>query len=877
MKLNQLLAPAIILSTLSAACSSDSNPGTSPLAPDSSNVIPLYPPNDSTTLQPRIRRTTAGVPHITGNSLSEVSAGMGYSQARDNLCVLAEGFLKVRGERAQFLGPGPDDDYIVSDFSYRALQLYDSAQRDLPGISSSSRAMLDGFVAGYNHYLNTSTAQQWPLECRDQAWVRNIDATDLLAYYRWVAQLASGDVFATGALLAAVPPGDSATPTQVAQRQSATQKRLNRRLARHDAMLWENRAQSAASNAWGIGSELSENGRGALLSNPHFPYSGSLRFYQAHLSIPDQLNISGAGLLGTAIPLISFTDELAWTHTNSTSIRFTTYQLSLDPDNPLAYIKDGVSRPISERTVQIQVANGTDTPTILERKFYDSEYGPMISMAAITGGILPEWGAEGTAYTYRDTNANSNVLDTWLGLANASNLVEFQSVFQNCGTTLWTNATYTDKEGNAFYIDSSSVPYLSDQTLAALETQIENDSLTQLLYSNGLVILDGSSSVDDWIEGPCDGRVPYEQMPKLERSDFVQNSNSSYWSANPAQFLTGFSLLFGTEEQPINPRTRIGLRMLQNPTDAGFGETAPAGDDGKFNAQELLQVIWNNRAHYAELFLPEVRERCALLGDTEVQADSPEPGSAPDAGSVADACAVLANWSGNYNSNSQGAHLYRVLLGSVFTRDDLEFAIDFDPADPVNTPAGLSDNDRGTPNDPVLKALLNAKRTLASVSIDLDATLGSVQTYAPSGGAIPGGNAVILADALSWHGGDGNLDGAFNAIGVVNSRVQENTSLPRLSPPTLGGTGGLAKAPGVGWLIGRGTSYHMGLQFNDDGPEAWGLTSYGQSTNPALPWYNDQSTAYANKEPRRFLFKEDEIAAAVLPDEDRQLTIPFSQ
>jgi len=63
---------------------------------------------------------------------------------------------------------------------------------------------------------------------------------------------------------------------------------------------------------------------------------------------------------------------------------------------------------------------------------------------------------------------------------------------------------------------------------------------------------------------------------------------------------------------------RLGLSMLQNPTNSGFANASPAGDDGKFSAQDLIGVIYNNRALYSELLLPELRARCELIGNTPV-------------------------------------------------------------------------------------------------------------------------------------------------------------------------------------------------------------------------------------------------------------------
>ena len=42
-----------------------------------------------------------------------------------------------------------------------------------------------------------------------------------------------------------------------------------------------------ASNAWGIGSTMTENGKGALLANPHFPYTGARRFYESQITVPE--------------------------------------------------------------------------------------------------------------------------------------------------------------------------------------------------------------------------------------------------------------------------------------------------------------------------------------------------------------------------------------------------------------------------------------------------------------------------------------------------------------------------------------------------------------------------------------------------------------
>ncbi|WP_165854940.1 penicillin acylase family protein [Marinobacter sp. JSM 1782161] len=864
---------------------------------DDASADPLTPSDGQLTAD--IRRTTNGVPHIKADDLSSAAFGAGYAQAQDNICLLAEAIVKARSERAKYFGPGAGSINIITDFSYKAQDILSGAEADYDSLSDESRAMIDGFTAGYNKYVAETPGSDLPAECRDQPWVKVIEPTDLLAHYRIVGQYASGALFATGAVYIAVPPGESPNPVPVAS--ATSEKRLEPGLVTEDARLLASKRTNfnetgLASNAWGIGGDMTEQGRGALLANPHFPYTGHRRLYQMQMTVPGYLNINGAGLLGTAIPLINFNENLAWSHTVTTSRRFTFYELTLKTGDNLTYIKDGEEKPITSKTFQIEVANGTASPTVLERTFYFSEYGPMVSANAATGGGLPVWGdpnSQGTtvAYTYRDANANtSGLLDTWLQMSRASNLTEFQDVFRNCGSTLWTNSTYADDQGNAFYIDSSSVPNLSPAALSTIDFKRRFSASYNTLFENGLTLLDGSTSRDDWVEGDCNGLVPYENKPKLLRSDWVQNSNSSYWATNPDAFLTDYSPLFGAEDSVINPRTRLGIKMLQNPLDTGLDANtpAPAGQDGKFSAQDLIGVIWNNRAWYAEEFLEELRDRCDLIGSGDVTVDDALLPATPNLDppgtgvrSVADGCTALQNWNGTYELDSTGAHTFRAFV-DIYLRnfpDDLQ--TEFDADDPVYTPADPSTDNRGLADDAMLKSLAAALVVLDDAGIAYDAPLGDVQYFQPSGGVPPGGDAsgvVTQSVRIPWHGGDGNVEGAFNAIGVVDSSFAEDTIIPRYNTPEYEAAdgsrvaGGISSNSGEGWKISRGTSWHFGLEFTDNGPEAYGLVSYSESSDANSPYFTDQSERYSNKDFRKLLFTEADIEANLLPQGETTIT-----
>jgi acyl-homoserine-lactone acylase len=879
------LTVALLGSTLLAGCfDGDSSSGS---AVDTT----LFPADGQ--LEATIRRTTGGVPHITADNLKSAAFGHGYAQAQDNVCLLAEAIVKARSERAKYFGPGNDSINIINDFSFKAQEILSGAKAEFPTLSPESKAMVEGFTAGYNKYVSETDPGSLPPECRDQPWVKEIAPTDLLAHYRVVGQFASGAQFATGLAFLAVPPGESPNPvaaTPIAGNEESMLRKLNvASAAAENTRRIRNFVDTGlASNAWGIGSELTESGKGALLANPHFPYTGHRRLYQAQLTVPGYLNVHGAGLLGTAIPLINFNENLGWSHTVTTSRRFTWYELELKPGDPLTYIKDGVEKPITSKTFQIEVGGMGPNPVVLERTFWFSEYGPMLA-ANEANPAFQEWGGTGlvndgpAAYTYRDANANtSGLLDTWLGMSRASNLEEFKEVFRQCGSTLWTNTTYADDQGNAYYIDSSSVPNLSDASLAVLNFKRTASPAFNQLFEAGITLLDGGKSRDDWVEGECAGLVPFEKKPQLQRTDWVQNSNSSHWATNPDQFLTGFSPLFGPENAPINPRTRLGIKMLQNPTDPGLDSNTkpPAGQDGKFSAQDLIDTIWNNRAWYAEQFLPELRSRCTAISADPVnvpQALLPEDPAVASPGtlSVSEGCTALADWNGVYDLTSTGAHLFRTFIDIYNRSFDEDLTVDFDPADPVNTPSDPSTDNVGNADDPMLQSLAAAMVILDDAGIAYNSPLSEVQYYQASGGVPPGSDPALAETQtarIPWHGGDGNIDGAFNAIGVVDSIFAEDTRIPRINNAEyLGGidpsetefrfAAGLSPEANEGWLIARGTSWHFGLEFTDEGPEAYGLVSYSQSSDPGSEFFSDQSVEYSQKQARKLLFTDEEIEA----------------
>jgi acyl-homoserine-lactone acylase len=270
------------------------------------------------------------------------------------------------------------------------------------------------------------------------------------------------------------------------------------------------------------------------------------------------------------------------------------------------------------------------------------------------------------------------------------------------------------------------------------------------------------------------------------RTDYVTNSNDSYWLANPEAPLTGFPRIIGDEGTPRSLRTRLGLVQVQERL---------AGTDGLpgkgFTAGRLWQVMFSNRVHGGELVRDDLVTVCEA-----------NPAATASDGTVVDlsaACRALRGWDLRADVGSRGTHLFRefALAGGI------RFADAFDPADAVRTPRRLATTDPAVP-----RALADAVQRLAGVP--LDAPLGAVQTE-------PRGSA-----RLPVHGDRGNT-GAFNVI----------------TAPLV---------PGVGYpKIDHGTSYVMAVRLGRGAPSGRQILTYSQSSNPASSFYGDQTRLYARE------------------------------
>lgn len=751
-----------------------------------------------------VARTSYGVPHVRAENFEGLGYGLAYAYAQDNVCMFADTLLTVRGERSRFFGPdakatrsvngeyGAAIDYVDlknedSDFFFKGYIDIDQQRASYAAGSSEARDLLSGYVNGYNRFLK-DFAGRLPAACNNQPWVQPITVDDM---YRVLAEKAlhgSGEVFAQE-----IVNGARTSPTQMAKLKVKPGKRddgfIQRRLAKLTS-------EQLGSNAIGIGRDLSASGRGLLLGNPHYPWTSTDRFYQAHLTVPGRYDAMGVVLGGIPMIVIGFNKDVAWTHTVTTAVHFTTFKLALDSRDPTGttYLFDGQPVKMTSKTVSVDVLQGNGTLARRSKTFFFSKQGAV--MVRPEAGMV--WNTSEVTVLADPNRNNARMLEQWIAIGRSGSVTELKAALDRYVGLPWVNTVAADRDGNALYADASVVPFVTTDKFAS-----------DCFLVPQLLTFDGSRSecaFGNHPQAPAGVFSPVD-APWMTRTDYVANSNDSYWVSNARNLLKGpaplgYSPLYGPTDVEQSLRTRIAFRQLED----------LIAQRGRLVVTDLQALAFANRLHAAELVLPDFIPRCRTSLDQQILA----------------ACEALAAWDRRVDLDSRGAVLFREFWNQAAEIPD-KWLVPLNVDDPVNTPNTLSP--ATTPA--MLAALKAAAQRLTALGIPFDGRLGDFQGDTRNGVRIP------------VHGGIGDIDGSFNSIHM-------RTGL---------------QAGGYHDIV-WGTSYVQTVTFDNNGPVAYALLTYGQSVDPKNPHYADQLPLFSRKEFQQLPFSPEKIRA----DPSYQLT-----
>lgn len=764
-------------------------------------------PHGGAVYEAKIRRTEGGIPHIVAADLASLGFGTMFAMAEDNYCILAEQYITFGAERSRVLGGGEGN--RESDLFYQFLIDRGDAAEPLP---ANLEALFEGAAAGYNHFLATldesDPAESDPAEwqradptCSDALWLRAAQAIDIkrvshvdyaLAYMRPIivaaAPPAPPDVgrptrgeASEGAAKSSAASGSSPPPTE-AQIASLVEAYLEV-------------PKQGGSNAIAIGREAALNGRGLLLANPHMPWDEPFqRFYPMHQTVPGEFDVIGANLIGRPRVGFGHTANVAWTSTVSKAKRLSFYRLELDPSDPTAYLFDGESIPLKRHEVTVSVRAESGELEDHSHTFYETHFGALVVESPFFA-----WTPE-SAFAVRLLDAGWRGETSLLDQYQAQSVRELKAIHDR-DQFLPVNLIAADRTGEVLYADPGPIPNLPDDLMAECAVL-------------GGAALDGSRSECQWrssADAAAPGIFPPAALPSLFRSDYVTNSNDSYWLANPAAPLEHYARTLGAEGTPRTLRTRSGLEMVAREIAKRDGVSLDA----------LRSLVLSNENFSGQLIRDDVVSFCRETSEIAIAGGRVV--------SLVAACRVLEEWDLHANLESRGAVLFRQFLAAAnagqYTRGlpaSFTPAVAFDPTRPVATPRGLDPS--AAPG--VLENLAKAILALEEAGIPLDAKLGDVQSVTRNGERIP------------LHGGP-EFEGIFNKI-----------------ESDFRGAEGYSKVDS--WS----SSWILAVEFREEGPKAFGILTYSLSANPASKHYADQTRMYSKKEWIALPFRDEDVEAA---------------
>lgn len=809
-----LTALALAAAVLVTACGGGSSSGGG-----SAGGTPTPPGSNEPQLayKAEIRRTGMGVPHIKADDWGGAGYGYGYAQAQDDLCTMANSFLTYRGERSLHFGGDALIPFsstigrqknIDSDFFHRHVLNDDVVKAMIAAQPETIRSMVSGFAAGYNRYVREIKAggdASAHAACRGEAWVAPVTSDDIFRRM-YAANFAGGYSNFLPNIANAIAPA-AVTPTvamlrrqraaQATQLASAPIKTPDFEVGGHEGV---------GSNMIGFGTAATGDSSPLLFGNPHWYWRGPDRFYQAQLTIPGKLNVSGTSFLGIPVILIGFNENVAWSHTVSTARRFGFFQLTLASGDPTSYMRDGQAVKMKARSITVQVKQAAGGLSPVTRTLYESEYGPMVNLGLLNPGFA--W-SQTMAFAIRDVNGdNFRLFRNWQRWNQAKSLDEFAAIQREEAAIPWVNTVAVGRgSAKAWYADIGAIPNAPGSSCNAAVAPMLAPSLPRV------PVLDGSKSACDWqsdADSVQKGALGPTRMPSLQRDDYVANMNDSYWLSNPAQPLTGYPAIMGPAgSEAVSFRTRLGNLLAKGRLAGTDGYT------GQYATSETVRkMVLNSRVYTAELFKADAMALICAAGPITVSGQTVDPTAA---------CAVLGNWDNTGTRTSRGALLWDEFWTRASRTSSL-YAVPFDAADPVNTPRQLKTD--GTITAALQQAFGAAVLAVQASSYPLDAQRGDY-LYATRGG-----------QKIPLYGGCGGQ-------GYFTIACSE-------TPLSQGGYS-MDNDP-------NGNSYMQVVRFPAGGVEAHTFLTFSLSDDPASAHNADYTRAYSEGQWHKVPFSEAEIA-----------------
>ena len=376
-----------------------------------------------------------GIPHIYAASAHDAFMALGYMHAKDRLFQITMQNYFAAGRISEIVGA-----YAASsDMYYRSIGLKRAAQLTLDWYEANAATNPDVAMAldavnaeveGANAFIRSMTAANTPIEFKilgfkpelwqpvdcfvnakmltwglsggvadfQRQWIRqeldndsmyNDLFPDLMPYTEPIIQeqvnisyaqypLAPGKFPATdnpGQYASMALAGETYIPEDKLE---SLIKMMNEVLSPFGDM------ELVGSNNWAINGSKSSTGMPILAGDPHLTLQAPSVWYEAHIVVPGELDITGTTFPGLPAVLIGHNDHLAYSFTNVGADVSDVFIEQLNPSNPDQYWYNGEYRDFTIYEEDIHTKEGTVIPFTVK----ESVHGPCIDSVIKTYGLF---------------------------------------------------------------------------------------------------------------------------------------------------------------------------------------------------------------------------------------------------------------------------------------------------------------------------------------------------------------------------------------------------------------------------------------------------------------------------------------------------------
>ncbi|MFW9843809.1 MAG: penicillin acylase family protein [Candidatus Thorarchaeota archaeon] len=366
-----------------------------------------------------------GIPHIYADSIPDAMMALGYMHAKDRLFQVVMQNAFAAGTVSEIVGG-----YAASsDMFYRSIGLARSAQDTLEWFeenADSDPAVAEAFetaealVDGANVYINSLTSATMPIEFKvlgytPQPWTP-IDvfinakmlawglAGSIMDFQRqWIRTTLDNDSMYSDLFPDVMPntipiigeqynlslteyplaPGkvtasanqDQVTSITLANEANIPEEKLDQVIKMMNEVVNPlGDFEFVGSNNWAINGSKSSTGMPIVAGDPHLTFQAPSVWYECHIVVPGELDVTGTSFPGIPGVLIGHNDHLAYSFTNVGADVNDIFVEQLNPSNPDQYMYNGEWTNFTIHQEDIHTKEGTVIPFTVK----ESVHGPCL-------------------------------------------------------------------------------------------------------------------------------------------------------------------------------------------------------------------------------------------------------------------------------------------------------------------------------------------------------------------------------------------------------------------------------------------------------------------------------------------------------------------